>query len=372
MAFWIVYSAIAILCIILTALPLVGYCDCAEWVKIAVYAFLFVAWFSPILIWNWQTKKNIPLKLYSFVAKTGYFLEGFAFMLMMILLLRDICWWSLYYFSNGRFIISPLKDNIIAYANIITAAAVFLVCLYGIYAAEKMPKVLRYTFKDKRIKKPLKALVASDLHITKMTQQNKVKVWVDYFNKLKADVVLMAGDVADDNAEDIKKQINELKRIKAPLGIYYVLGNHETYFNPYHWEAHFASLGWQVLHNSGASIDDSGVYVSGIPDNRAFGTDVMQSIRNAENEYIVLMSHIPTNLSEEEKQNIDLMICGHTHGGQIFPFNWLTKLGNAGMVSGFYDNGNHRVLISRGVGYWGPPIRVGAPSDIMLIEFMPE
>lgn len=372
MAFWIVYSAIAILCIILTALPLVGYCDCAEYIKIAVYAFLFIAWFSPVLIWNWQTQKNIPLKLYSWVVQIGYFLEGFAFLLMMTLLMRDVFWWGGYYLSSGKLIISPLKDNIVADVNIITVVIVFLVCLWGVYAAEKMPDVLHYTFSDKRIKKPFKALIASDLHITKVTKQNKVKAWVNYFNSLKADIVLMVGDVGDDTAEDIKKQISELKKIKAPLGIYYVLGNHETYFNPYNWEAQFATLGWQVLHNSGASIADSGVYVAGIPDNRAFKTDILQSVKNAKDEYTVLMSHIPLTLSEQEKQNIDLMICGHTHGGQIFPFNWLTKLGNAGMVAGFYDTGNHKVLISRGVGYWGPPIRVGAPSDIILVEFKPE
>lgn len=372
MAFWFVYSIIAILCIILTALPLVGYCDCAEWVKIAVYVFLFVAWFSPILIWNWQTKKNISLKLYSIMAKTGYFLEGFAFLLMMTLLIRDAVWWFLYYFSNGWLIISPLKNNIIAEANLITVACVLVISLYGVYAAEKLPKVLRYVFKDARIKQNLKVLVASDLHINKTTSPLKVKAWVEHFNSLHADAVLMVGDIADDVSKDIKKQIAELKKIKAPHGVYYVLGNHETYFNPFDWEARFASLGWQILHNSGANIENSGVYIAGVPDDRAFNTDVRQSVRNRKNEYTILMSHLPTIIDKAKEQGIDLLVSGHTHGGQIFPFNWLTKIGNAGMVAGFYEVGKTKVLISRGTGYWGPPMRIGASGDVILIELKPE
>ena len=372
MAFWIVYSAIATLCIILTGLPLVGYCDCAEWIKTAVYIFLFIAWFSPILIWNWQIKRNIPLKLYFVIAKIGYFLEGFAFLLMMVLLIRDAVWWFVYYFSNGWLIISPLKDNIVADVNLITVVAVFIVSLYGVYVAEKLPQVSRYVFADERIKKPLKILVAADLHITKMTSVNKVKSWVKFFNELKPDAVLFSGDVADDMVVNIRKQIKELKKIRAPLGIYYVLGNHETYFNPYAWEAEFASQGWLVLHNSGAGIENTGVYVAGLPDDRAFNVNIGQSVQKAKDEYIILLSHTPNVLKKIENDKIDLMVCGHTHGGQIFPFNLLTKLGNSGMVSGLYEKEYTKVLISRGVGYWGPPMRIGAPSDVILLELEPK
>ncbi|MBR1600268.1 MAG: metallophosphoesterase [Alphaproteobacteria bacterium] len=368
MAFWAVYSVIAILCIILTALPLLGYCDCAEWIKILVYVFLFTAWFSPVVIWNWQTRKDIPLKVYSIAAKIGYFMEGFAFLLMIVLLIRDAVWWFLYYFSNGWLIISPLKDNIVADVNIITVLTVLAVSVYGVYVAEKNPRVIRYKFSDKRIKKPVKLLAASDLHITKMISSDKVKSWVKFFNNLNPDAVLFVGDVGDDNVDNIKKQIAELKKIKASMGIFYVLGNHETYFNPYAWEAEFASLGWQVLHNSGVSIENTGVYIAGIPDDRAFSVNVEQSIKNAKNEYIILLSHIPNTLKKVENYRVDLMICGHTHGGQIFPFNLLTKLGNAGMVSGLYEKAKTKVIISKGVGYWGPPMRVGAHGDVILVE----
>lgn len=371
MVFWFVYSLIATLCVVLTALPLVGYCDCVAWVKFLIYALLFISWFSPILIWNWQTKKNISLKLYSIVAKIGYFMEGFAFLLMTVLLIRDAIWWSAYCLSSGWLIVSPLKDNIVADVNVVTVIIVLIASIYGVYAAEKQPKILKYVFRDKKIKKPLKILVASDLHITKITSVDKVKLWVKLLNSTKADVVLLVGDVADDVADNIKKQIKELKKIKAPLGIFYVLGNHETYFNSYQWEMHFATLGWQVLHNSGVSIDDYGIYVAGVPDNRAFRVNIEQSIRNAENEYTILMSHIPNVTKKIGDNKVDLLVSGHTHGGQIFPFNWLAKLGNAGMVSGFYQLKNTKVLISNGVGYWGPPIRLGAPSDVMMLELHP-
>ena len=371
MFFWLVYSLIAILCIVLTALPLLGYCDCSGWVNLLVYIFLFIAWFSPVLIWNWQTSKKISLRIYTIVAKVGYFLEGFAFLLMMTLLIRDALWWSVHYLSNGVLLVSPLKDNIVAEVNIITVIAVFVVSLYGIYAAEKKPEVVHYCFADKRIKRPLRVLIASDLHITKITKASKVREWVKYFNGLNVDAVLLPGDIADDIIENIRKQLAELKKIKAPLGVYYTIGNHETYFNPYVWEAEFANLGWQVLHNSGTSIENSGVYVAGVPDNRAFKINIAQSIKNADNEFIILLSHIPGVVKQIGDNQVDLVVSGHTHGGQIFPFNLLTKIGNEGMVSGFYQKGQTKILISRGVGYWGPPMRICASSDIILVELKP-
>lgn len=372
MGFWVVYSLTAFLCIILTSLPLVGYCDCDEWIKILVYVFLSICWFSPIVIWNLQAKRDIPVKLYAVAAKVGYFLEGFAFLLMMVLLARDVLWWSLYYFSSGLLVISPLVNNIIVKANIITVLAVFIISLGGVYAAERLPKVLRYSFSDNGIKMRVRMLAVSDLHITKMTSISKVKSWVKFFNSLNANIVVFSGDVADDQAGDINTQIKELKKIKAPLGIYYVLGNHETYFNPYVWEAEFSALGWQVLHNSGAAIADTGIYIGGVPDNRAFPVSVAQSMRNAQkNDYCILLSHLPSTIKEIGNNKIDLLICGHTHGGQIFPFNLLAKLGNNGLVAGLYRRENTTVLVSRGAGYWGPPIRVGAPNDVMLIELLP-
>lgn len=369
MGFMVVYTAISFLCVVLTALPLTAYSDCTPAAKYLIYAVLAFAWFSPVFVWNLQNNKRIPVRVYALIAKTSYFAEGYAFLLMTVLLARDIIWWTAYY-AGFDFIISPLAEGVALKANVITAAAVFAVCLYGIYAAEKMPRVLHFKFADTRIKKPLKILAVSDLHITRMTPLAKIRTWVNYFNSLGADLIVMVGDAADDDADGIRRQIAGLSKLRAPLGIYYVLGNHETYFNPYVWEAEFAALGWQVLHNSGAAVDDTGIYIAGIPDNRAFRADIKQSLKNAGGRYSVLLSHIPSG--DADAADADLVISGHTHGGQIFPFNLLSKLGNHGMSAGLYNRYGTNMLVSRGAGYWGPPMRICAPSDVMFIELEPE
>lgn len=372
MGFLIAYLIISVSCIAISGRTLIAYTDCAAWVKWLIYVFFIFAWFSPMFVWNIQAKSSMPIWLYIWFAKACYFLFGFAFLLVMVLLLRDFIWVVAYYLS-GKNIISPYEASALKYANAYTVAAVLLLSIYAVYAADKMPRVLHYQYTDARIKKPVKILMASDLHITKMTPAEKVAEWVQLFNAQQPDLMLLPGDIGDDRTEDVKPQLKELKKLYAPLGVYYTLGNHETYFDGKSWEAAFASLGFIVLHNSGVSVDNTGLYVAGLPDMHAFSINVKQALRQAkDDEYRIMMSHLPAVSKYMQDGSVDILVSGHTHGGQIFPFNWLTKWGNAGFVFGQYDIGKLIVLVSRGVGYWGPPMRLGAPNDIMLIELKPE
>lgn len=371
MGFMITYFVMALSCILITGRTLVAYVDCALWLKTAVYVLLCFAWFSPILIWNLQSKAEIPVWLYGIFAKVGYFLLGFAFLLVMILIIRDFLWMIIYWLS-GKNIISPNDFRALNFANIVTICILSLCCLYGVYKAEQLPQVWHYTHRDKRILKPLRLLVAADMHITKMTPVKVVKRWVEHLNKQNADIILLPGDIADDRVADIKQQIEVLKSLKAPLGIYYILGNHEIYFGGPEWEAEFASLGWIVLHNSGIKVENSGVYIAGVPDISGFSISSGQALRRAtESDYRILLSHGPAVIKKISANRVDLQVSGHTHGGQIFPFNIFTKLGNSGFVSGEYKDGITTLLVTKGVGYWGPPIRLGAESDIILIELKP-
>lgn len=372
MGFLIAYLIIAVSCIAITGRTLIAYSDCAAWIKLLIYAFFIFAWFSPMFVWNIQAKLSMPIWLYVGIAKVCYFIFGFAFLLVMILLLRDFIWMAAYYLGN-KSIVSPYEATALKYANMVTLAAVLLLSLYAVYAADKMPRILHYQYTDARIQKPVKILMASDLHITKMTSVEKVKEWVNLFNAQKPDIVVLPGDIGDDRVEDVKRQLNELKKLHAPFGVFYSLGNHETYFDGKSWEAAFASLGWIVLHNSGVSVENTGLYIAGLPDMHAFPINVKQAVRGAkDNEYRLMLSHLPAASKYMHDGTIDLLVSGHTHGGQIFPFNWLTKWGNGGYVFGEYNDGKPTVLVSRGVGYWGPPMRLFAPNDIMLIELKPE
>ena len=196
---------------------------------------------------------------------------------------------------------------------------------------------------------------------------------VKLFNKLHPDIILIPGDIADDDSEAIRRQLNELKKLHAPEGIYYTVGNHEIYHNAFVWEAAFAAFGWCVLHNSGVMMKDSGLYVGGVPDSAGFSVSVLQAVKNAEKDaFRIVLSHQPSAVLQAKAGEIDLMVSGHTHGGQIIPFNYLTGFGNAGFVAGEYRLKHAILLVSRGVGYWGPPMRLGAPNDVILIDLEPQ
>lgn len=368
MGFLIAYFIVAVSCITISGRTLIAYSDYSVWAKSFVYLLFVYAWFSPILMWNIQAKLNMPVWLYTYIAKLSYFMFGFAFLLVMVLLVRDIIW-VLVYYLGGKNIAGPTDNTALLYANIATLGIVLLMSIYAVYAAEKLPNIVCYRYSDSRIQRPVKIVLASDIHITKMTSIDKVKEQVKYINQLQPDIILMPGDIADDKVDDIKKQIHELKKLKAPLGIFYTLGNHETYFDGYAWEAEFASLGWTVLHNSGVSVPETGLYIAGLPDVHGFATNIKQAVRNASaDEYRILLSHIPTTAKYIGNSPVDMLVAGHTHGGQIFPFNILTKYGNDGYVFGEYKLNNTVILVSRGVGYWGPSMRLGAPNDLMVIE----
>ena len=372
MSFLVGYIVIALSCIFIAVNALVSSVNSSPLWENALYLFFGIAWFSPIFIWIFQPKNIIPAKIYNFLAKGGYFLFGFAFLLTMFLIIRDVIWWLLY-FAGSSYITSPNNFQILPYVNLITIAITFILSVYAVFEAEKMPTVDYYKYTDKRIKRPLKILLASDIHITKMISADKIRTLVEYFNRLKSDIILLPGDIADDKTEDISLQIAELKNLQAPRGIYYTVGNHEVYFDPFTWEGEFASLGWVVLHNSGVSIDNTGVYIAGVPDAMEMSADIKQAVAKAKSdEYRILLSHTPTTIKKISAGEVDLQVSGHTHGGQIFPFNLFTKWGNSGFLFGEYSVNGVKLLLSRGVGYWGPPMRLFAPNDIMLIELLPE
>ncbi len=368
----IAMSIIAVSAIIITGRTLVAYADYAPLWKFVAYVLISLAWFAPVIIWNLRSITNMSAGTYGLIVRGGYYMFGLAFIVVSFILLRDIVW-GLAYLVSGKQIVSPGNPEALHWANMITLVLAFILSLYAVYSAEKLPRVLHYEYHSERIKQPMKVLFASDLHINRAVSVQKVEKIVRYFNELKPDVVLLGGDIADDNADEISAQIKALKKIKALYGVYYVLGNHETYFDAFRWEAEFASLGWQVLHNSGGQLGSSGVYVAGLPDNRRFGTSVKQALKNsAPDSYRILMSHIPSVVSKIGDEAVDIQVSGHTHGGQIFPFNFMAKAGNAGFVFGEYTVNNIKLLISRGVGYWGPPMRLGAPNDVIMIDLKPQ
>ena len=370
MGFWIVYLLVGTLCSAIGGYALSINSGYPFWASAGIYGAFLLSWLALPAIWYWQHRNTLPPRLYNFVFHIGYLLFGFAFLLTALLVLRDTLWYAAYIF--GLNVPSPFTDSAVRAANTITLALALLCSLYALYAAQKLPRVLHYEYHDARIKQPLKLLVISDWHINRTISPQKVAERVAVFNNLKPGVILMPGDIADDTPEMMREQLKALKKLRAPRGIYYTIGNHEAYNYAPAWEAAFAALGWRVLHNSGTPVEEIGVYIGGVPDASTFGVSVGQALKAATPEqYRILLSHTPTIVAQIRDGAVDLVVAGHTHGGQIFPFNFLTKFGNNGFVAGEYRLNNTLLLVSRGAGYWGPPLRLFAPSDVMMIELRP-
>jgi len=220
----------------------------------------------------------------------------------------------------------------------------------------------------------------SDLHLSARRGASFARRLVKRTNAVGADLIAVTGDVVDGSVESLAPAAAPLGELRAPQGVYFVTGNHDHYSGAGPWCDHFASMGIEPLRNRRVSIRPSAsngtsesavprFWLAGVDDHHgdwAAGTscDLGAAVKGWEREApVVLLSHNPATFDEAAELGIDLQISGHTHGGQIWPFHAAVRAMTP-YVAGLYRRGDSALYVSRGTGYWGPPLRVGAPSEI--------
>ena len=364
--FFVIMLIIGSSCTAITYKTLVGYGQFPLWVKALTFISLLIAWFSPALLMLIRHYRLLDSTAYAVLAKTAYFLMGFAFILILLILLREIIWYAIYYISrNPNF--NPDNVQQLHRNNFWTLLLTLIIAIYGVYQANKIPNVIEFDIADNRIKHDTRIVVASDLHIDKATPMKQINTVVNLINAQNPDYVLLVGDVIDDTPDALEQEMDALKQLKAKK-VYLSLGNHEYYNAPYKWMIKFTQMGFEILHNTGEAIDDTGVYIAGIPDASSAKINFEKATYGSNDEqYKILMSHSPLPATDIEKGQFNLQLSGHTHGGQIFPFHIPVKAFN-GYLAGKYEVNGNMLYISRGAGYWGPPMRIFAPSDITVIN----
>ncbi len=213
----------------------------------------------------------------------------------------------------------------------------------------------------------------SDVHLGTVVGKERLVGIVDKVNALDPDLVLITGDLVDENVAKLEDMVEPLSRIKSRRGVFAVTGNHEFYAGVEEAVRFMEQAGVIVLRNRYVTIDSilNLVGVDDITGQRQFGS------RNPSLEAIVrgmdkslptlLMNHTPINLEEAEAAGIDLQLSGHTHKGQLFPLNFVTNAVYQ-VHSGYARVGKMQIYVSNGVGTWGPPVRVGAPPEIVQIS----
>ncbi len=375
MPIMLAFIIVAVSVIAITYKTYMGYGDYGLTAKIGFFLFLVLGWSAPFI--GFALRHNDPNGGLIYLTKALYFLFGFVFFLFVITILRDTLWVIIDLIR--RVPVEEMKNPpLLKKINIITVVFCVFVCVYAAYEAEKAAAVKTYDIISPKIKEETKVVMMSDLHIDVDMKPERVKSIVNRVNALNPDVIVLVGDIVDNTSKNLYKQMEELKNFKAKYGTYITLGNHEFYIGAMEWGMKFASIGLNFLNNYGAKVGTTGVFIAGIPDiNAALGYKMPVKIENAlynaeKEDYVILLSHAPKILEEMPKDKIDLMLSGHTHGGQIFPFHYFVEQANDGILAGFYNRNGINMYVSRGTRYWGPPMRLFAPSEITVFNLKPQ
>jgi predicted MPP superfamily phosphohydrolase len=212
----------------------------------------------------------------------------------------------------------------------------------------------------------------SDLHVGALTRRADCQRIVDLVNAQNPDIVCLAGDFSDGDVTDLGEELAPLADLRSTAGTFFVTGNHEFYFDLDNWLQYFPTIGVRVLANE--SVQVRGMMLAGTHDiqgePQGRGPDVDRALEGrASGQPAILLSHNPVVLDDAIAHDVDLLLSGHTHGGQFYPGVWIVGA-TTRTLSGYYSFGDTQVFVTNGCRFWGPPARLGAPMDIAVLDLV--
>lgn len=306
------------------------------------------------------------------VAKVTTFI-GYSYIIILVYLLLSFLLTDFVRLANVFLHFAPSgmhSFRLIAFG--VSTSIIVVAMLVGNYKFNH-PELVQHSMQSAKPSqgKKLRIVLASDLHLGVSISKSNLRKFVQLINKQQADVVLLAGDIADHSTEPIIRQnmAEEFKQIQSKYGVFAVSGNHE-YFgeNPYMLENYLKTAGVTYLRDSAVLVDNS-FYIIGRDDkinhNRKKLAEITQFVDKQKT--IILIDHQPFGLEEAVANQIDLQVSGHTHNGQFFPGNLIVKrMYEQG--HGYLKKGNTHFYVSSGLGIWGPQYRIGTQSELVTIE----
>ncbi|MDF3298282.1 metallophosphoesterase [Streptomyces tropicalis] len=269
---------------------------------------------------------------------------------------------------------APSRRLFVSRAVAGTAAAVAVGTVgYGTYGVLRGPRVKRITVPLARLPRAahgFRITVVSDIHLGPILGRDFAQRVVDTVNATSPDLIAVVGDLVDGSVKDLGPAAAPLAQLRARHGAYFVTGNHEYFSGAEQWVEQVRRLGLHPLQNARTEMpffDLAGVNdLQGASEGQ--GPDFARALDGRDTaRACVLLAHQPVQIHESVRHGVDLQLSGHTHGGQLWPGNLLAAAANP-TVAGLERYGDTQLYVTRGAGAWGPPTRVGAPSDVTVVQ----
>jgi uncharacterized protein len=307
------------------------------------------------------------------IAWPAYVWMGALFLLLCTTLASDAL------LALGRLVLpDALSGRDVAGQRALAVAAIAgAATVLGVVTALRAPRVARLELRLARWPAPLdgyRIVQISDVHIGTLLDRRFAAALAERVNALAPDLVAVTGDLVDGSVARLRDEVEPFGALRARHGVFFVTGNHDWYSGAVEWVGHLRSLGFVPLRNERVTIGIDGAcfHLAGVDDHRGdwrqgSPCDVGRALGGRDVELpVVLLAHDPTTFAEAALHGVDLQLSGHTHGGQIWPFRWLVRLA-VPWVEGLHERNGSQLYVSRGTGFWGPPLRLLAPAEITEI-----
>lgn|SRR5690625_1291910 len=339
-----------------------------------------------VMMAGFLVRDRVGMRASDAVSWAGFLALGLFSWIFVLTVLRDVA-----LLLSGALRLAPsFRDAawLVSFPEvsaIAVLAASLVASLAGFVNARRQPAIVNVDIPIRDLPPALdgfRIVQVTDLHVGPTIKHGFVHRVVTACNRLDADMIALTGDLVDGSVQRLARHTRALSMLRARHGTYVVTGNHEYYVGAEPWIAEFERLGMTVLLNEHRLVEhrdvDAGtgsVLVAGVTDFGAgkfissHASDPVAAIRGAADDADVkiLLAHQPRSMFAAAPLGFDLQLSGHTHGGQYWPWNYFVPLQQP-LVAGLHRHQGMQVYVSRGTGYWGPPLRLGARSEITLVR----
>lgn len=322
-----------------------------------------------------------------FLSWIGYVSLGLLSFIFVALFFRDIVFLFGFLFqkvytlvsSSPEIVDASKREFLVQTTNLGVLGVAGTLTAYGVYEARRKPGIINIDIPIAKLPQEFdgfKIVQISDIHAGLTIKRDFIETIAEEIKKLSPDLIAFTGDMVDGSVSHLKNDVQPLADISAPFGKFFVTGNHEYYSGVDSWVAHAREMGYDVLMNEHKTISKNGssFVLAGVTDYSGGGfspahkSDPKKALDGAPSDSVkILLAHQPRTLLHTNDLDLDLVLMGHTHGGQFFPWNLVATIGQP-FIKGLNKFGEKTwAYVSKGTGYWGPPVRVGARSEITVL-----